>query len=492
MTIHKDFFDYDPNLQLETLSQGELLDQLRQTRHLYEMVRHIISDSQDGLFITNGQGDVILVNRSYEVMSGVSEEEILGKNMRELEGWTISQSASLKALETREPVTIFQEYLRTHRHAYITSTPIFDDQGEIIMVVSNNRDFKEIERLRQALDAANLLAQSYQSKVRTLVDKGLQSGQFIAQDPATYQFLYQSARVSKADSTVLIRGETGTGKEEVAKFIHRSSDRRDKPFIRINCGAISKELIQSELFGYEKGAFTGAASTGHLGFFEVADSGTLFLDEIGEMPLDLQVKLLRALQEGEIVRVGGTKPIPVDVRILAATNRDLLEMVKAKQFREDLYYRLSVVSIELPPLRNRPGDIPVLMEHFLDRYNGKFRVKRSFSPSAHQVMQQYNWPGNVRELKNVVEQLVLMGEEDVISREMLTLFFPRMVPHQQADTQSGLKRLLAHTEHVYIQRCYQKTGSLTLTAQELGMNLKTLSRRKKQLEELFREPDSHF
>lgn len=222
-------------------------------------------------------------------------------------------------------------------------------------------------------------------------------------------------KVSDSDSTILIQGESGTGKEVVAKTIHHNSPRHDKPFIPLNCGAIPESLLESELFGHEKGAFTGAISS-RIGRFEQAHGGTLFLDEISEMPLALQVKLLRVLQEREFERVGGNRSIGVDVRIIAATNQDLEQAVAEKRFRKDLFYRLSVIPINLPPLRERKEDIPLLANHFIKKFNEKKRRNiQGFSPDAQKLLMKYPWPGNVRELENLIEQMITLKQEGVIT-----------------------------------------------------------------------------
>ncbi len=229
-------------------------------------------------------------------------------------------------------------------------------------------------------------------------------------------------KVADTTATVLITGESGTGKELIARALHENSSRKDKPFIRVNCGAIPRDLMEAELFGYERGAFTGAV-TSKPGRFELASGGTLFLDEIAEIPIDMQVKLLRAIQEGEIDRVGGIKPIAVDVRLVAATNRDLKDEIAAGRFREDLYYRLNVVPIHLPPLRERRSDIPLLVDHFLAIHAARFKKPASnFSAEARDALVAYAWPGNIRELENVIERSVLLSDGDVIE--------PANLPHE--------------------------------------------------------------
>ena len=489
-----DFTQYDRELDWEALAAApvpELLAQLRLARTLYEGLDAIIENSKDGFFITDGEGYVIKVNHSYEELSGLRWTEIAGKHMTELEGSAISESASLMAIRTGKPVTIEQRFFRSGRTAYITSSPIFDRDGHIVMVVSNNRDFGEIDELKNQLELTRRKAFEAQSHLEAVRAQFCQRSDIVARDPKMLEVLYRAGKVAAAETTVLVTGETGTGKEEIAKFLHENSPRKGGPFLKLNCGAISENLIESELFGYEKGAFTGASSGGKMGYFEVANHGTLFLDELGELPLDLQVKLLRVLQEQEVVRIGGTKPVKVDVRVVAATNRDLESMVAEKRFREDLYYRLNVVKLYIPPLRERVEDIAPLTEKFLAKYNERYHANKSFTTFALRAMEEYRWPGNVRELKNIVEQMVIMAETDQISTADLPFsrgqkgvrapFLEIGEEGERMDLGAALERI----EYAYIQDAYEKGGSLKAAAQRLGMSLATLARKRKLYEKKY-------
>jgi transcriptional regulator with PAS, ATPase and Fis domain len=293
-----------------------------------------------------------------------------------------------------------------------------------------------------------------------------------------------AARVAQVDSTVLITGESGSGKEIVAKTIHKLSKRKDGPLIQINCGAIPENLLESELFGYEPGAFTGASKEGKLGMFELAENGTLFLDEIGELPLNLQVKLLRVLQEREIVRVGGIKPKKINVRIIAATNKDLEKMVEKGMFREDLYYRLNVVRIKIPPLRERKTDIPPLIQHFLRKFNEKYEMNKKISPEVIERLIAYDWPGNVRELENLIERLVVIVIEDIIELKHLPDYLQASInsDHFQVSV-SGiipLKKASEDLEKQLISKALQKYGSTRKAAQILEVDQATIVRKAKK------------
>lgn len=282
---------------------------------------------------------------------------------------------------------------------------------------------------------------------------------------------------------MILFGETGVGKEVFAKYIYQHSARKNKPFIKVNCGAIPANLVESELFGYEKGAFTGADKNGKMGLFELANTGTIFLDEVGELPLDMQVKLLRVLQEQEFERIGGRKPVKVDVRVLAATNRDLEEMVKQKTFRQDLYYRLMIFPVHIPPLRERPDDILPLAQLFLQTLNRKYDFKKYLSPLSAKMMQDYSWPGNIRELRNIIERAVIISNEDEIGPDTLHLFTVEDRPETKSrilDPVKDLKTAMEELELEYINHAYEKYGNVREAAESLGMTPSTFVRKRQK------------
>ena len=483
-----DFSRYDKALDLNRLMrQGmeAVVGELVYTREIYEKLNAIFEDSQDGFFITDGEGRVLKVNKAYEEMSGIKGEEILGSNVKELEGKMISYSASLITIRSGKPMTIEQTFYRTGRKAYISSTPIFDDNGNIVMIVSNTRDFQMIEDLRRELSQKNEQVLEYEERMKTIAQQNVNQSQLLVNDPKMYDTIYKALKVSDKDTTVLIQGETGTGKEMLANFIHQNSLRKDKIMLCLNCGAISKDLIETELFGYVGGAFTGGLPKGKPGYFEIADGGTLFLDEIGELPFNVQMKLLRTLQEKEIIRVGAGKPKKVDVRVIAATNRDLMKMVEQNEFRADLYYRLNVVNIEIPPLRERKQDIIPLADLFLKRFNDKFKTNKSLSAYSYKMLEDYEWPGNVRELKNTIEKMVILSDEDIISAADIEKQESRFtVEHSEIETVT-LKEILEQIELQYINDYYGAYKTLEKAAVKLGVNVKTLSRRKRYLEQKY-------
>ncbi|MCB2300357.1 sigma-54 interaction domain-containing protein [Clostridium tagluense] len=310
----------------------------------------------------------------------------------------------------------------------------------------------------------------------------------IIEDDNMIQVLKMASKVSRVNTTVLVQGETGVGKEGIAKYIHYNSLRKEESFVAINCGAIPKNLIESVLFGYEAGSFTGANKQGKIGVFELADKGTIFLDEVGELSQEVQVELLRVLQEHEIERVGGLKPVKVDVRIIAATNRNLKEMIGENLFREDLYYRLSVFPINIPPLRARKGDIVPLIKFFTEEINEMYGLKSYFSDEALDCLKYYSWPGNIRELKNIVERSVVMSDNKII--------YGKNLPEYISDSYKGnemefsisnlsikgcnLKDIIQTIEEEIIEDAMRRYGNIRMTAKALGVNPSTLVRKRKK------------
>ena len=445
----------------------------------------IIEDMFDGIYITDGQANTLRANKAYEMITGISRADIIGCNMKQLEAsGTISQSGSLIAIRTGKPVTLQQKF-STGRQALITSTPVFGQDNKIEMVITNVRDMTEINHLREEIEYRNEERLRLHKELEHIRTHVLDKTDFIAADKVTLSIIHMADKVSPLDTTVMISGETGVGKEVFAQYVHSKSRRSKKSFISVNCGAIPAGLIESELFGYERGAFTGADKNGKAGLFEVADQGTIFLDEIGELPLNMQVKLLRVLQEHEVKRIGGIKPIPIDIRVIAATNRNLEEMVKKKKFRKDLYYRMMVFPLHIPPLRERRNDIVPLAELFLDQLNRKYAFRKYFSEAALRLMIEYDWPGNIRELRNIVERAVIVTDSDEITA-MNTFITPckhaepAYLPEKRPETVHDLKAALADIEAEYIDFAYKTYGNVRLAAESLGMSHATFVRKRQR------------
>ncbi len=459
------------------------LNFLEDSSDLAKKLDAVIESSYDGIYITDGKANTLKVNKSYERISGLKREELLGRNMADLEKeGHISESATLMVLKNKKVTTIQQQF-STGKKVLVTSTPIFDDNDEIVMVVTNVRDMTELWSLKEQLEKNKELAEKYYSEIEEMRLQILDTTDLVMNDKKMLELMQMAKRVAKVETTVLLLGETGVGKEEVAKFIHKNSSRKNKQFIKINCGAIPENLIESELFGYEEGAFTGASKKGKIGLFELADEGTLFLDEVGELSLDMQVKLLRALQDQEIKRIGGVAPIKVDVRILAATNRNLEEMVKKNLFREDLYYRLNVIPLKIPPLRERRQDIIPLIQCFLQQINKKYGWNKYFSSKAMHCLYEYDWPGNVRELKNIVERMAIMSNRDCIDYTDL----PEKIISNKKDNQLtieienlSLKEAVSRLEMQLLEKAYAKHGNVRAAAKALGIDASTFVRKRQK------------
>jgi two-component system response regulator PilR (NtrC family) len=353
------------------------------------------------------------------------------------------------------------EAMKLGAYDYITK-PFKND--EIRLVIKNALEREQLQQENRQLKQQLGQRFSFQS--------------LIGHSPVMAKLIALLERVAPSQANVLITGESGTGKELVAKALHLNSDRKGHPFVPINCGAIPENLLESELFGHEKGAFTGADKRKE-GLFESADNGTLFLDEIGELPMGMQVKLLRVLQEREFRRVGGTNNIPLNIRLVAATNQDLSEMIKEGSFREDLFYRLNVVSIELPPLRTRQDDIPLLINSFYQRLTGK--KEYSIQKQALEILLNYDWPGNVRELENLVERCVILGETNELTIDCL----PDQVKNKNhtlcgvignlPDEGFDLEKWLEDMERTILLQALEKSGGVRKRAAELlGINFRSI------------------
>jgi PAS domain S-box-containing protein len=439
----------------------------------------ILESFFDGIYITDGKANTIFINHSYEVITGLNRADMIGKNMQYLmDTKIIDKSGSLMVLKDRMSVTLEQKF-STGKHALITSTPFYDTRGNIEMVITTVRDMTELYRLKNRLTRNEEETDKQRIELeylqKTLVVPGTS---FITNDFGMLQNLLLANKVAKQDTVVLLLGETGTGKEVLADYIYQNSSRSGERFVKINCGTIAEHLAESELFGYESGAFTGASSGGKPGLFEVADNGTIFLDEIAELPLDMQVKLLRVIQEKEILRVGAVKPRKVNVRIIAATNRDLDDMVEKNLFRRDLLYRINVFPIKIPPLRDRPGDILPLSRAIL----GEFRKqpRGGFSLDAEVALANYRWPGNIRELRNVIERAVILrGDGEILAEDLMISKTAPLTIGAEANFKEpvALKKVLENVERQYINWAYDKYRNIRKAASCLLMNPATFFRK---------------
>lgn len=436
---------------------------------IFEELNVCLESSHDGIMVSDGMGNVIRLNAALEKLIGVKRRDILGRNVADLvqEG-VYESSAILQVIETGKTATVVIDH--NGRQLLITGSPVYNANSAMTAVVANIRDMSELNDLRQKLEQ-QMIAEKYSKELAHIARQQSAQTSFVACSREMKTILATIHSISEVDSTVLISGESGTGKEMVVNEIYASSMRSCRPIIKVNCGAIPPALFESELFGYEDGAFTGARRKGKPGFFELAHMGTLFLDEVGELPLEMQVKLLRVLQEGEIIRIGGSKPISVDVRIIAATNRDLWEMTEEGTFRQDLYYRLNVINIEVPPLRQRRDDIIPLVMHMLERFNQKYGKHKEIPIELGKVL---------RELENLIENLVVLCPEDVLTPEHLPVRYQRgQNPASQVEIRGILpmKDMVRRAERQLIANAQAQYSSMQEVARALGVDVSTISRK---------------
>ena len=472
---------------------------------LYES---ILDNIQDAVYVLDGKGNYVYVNSAYMKLLNISKTELLTYNAHHfLHTGQINICVSDIVYKEKRRVVMFQDVYDTQGRGHgmlqmiIVSTPVFDEKGEVQNVVAV---LKELAQISDDYAEAGRNSLVLRFSTQTIVNDRLEGGKVIAQSPAMRRVLELAANVAAADTNVLISGESGTGKEVIAQYIHDASERREKPFVVINCASLPEALLEAELFGYEKGAFTGASSTGKPGQFEMADGGTLFLDEINSLPLNLQGKLLRAIETKVIQRVGSTKNRRVDFRLLSATNEDLDGLMRERKFRIDLFYRLNVIPIDVPPLRHRTEDVVPLALHFLKYYCIKNNKMKSFSPRTLENIQNYDWPGNVRELKNFVERSVVMSFNEIIeipsvaaivSRSSLAEpqmelepLFAEPAPSVPAPSvyntmlQNGvtLEEYLDDCERKYVEYALEKYKSSYGAAKALGTSQTSVMRRKKK------------
>jgi transcriptional regulator with PAS, ATPase and Fis domain len=448
------------------------------TEEKLELFEKIIEHYYGTVLVTDRNGVVIYVNSNVlKNTKDISYDELIGSTIQELvEQGYYCPSSILETLDSKKVVTKHTEG-RIRHSLMTTSVPIFDDAGNLEYVVAYSQDLNYID------DMLELLKQEKEKTRRIihLTNKINTENMVVAESGQMKQLLAFVEDIFYSDSTVLICGESGTGKEILAKYIYANSVRHNELFMPINCAALPSDLIESELFGYEKGAFTGAAKDGRPGLFEIADKGTLFLDEISELSLSIQAKLLRVLENHEIKHIGGNEIKLIDTRIIAATNRDLQQLVREKKFREDLFYRLNIIPVAIPPLRERKEDIYPLSEFFLNKLNLEFGKDKRFAEGTKEYLESYNWPGNVREVKNVIERRYVTTRSDIIDLHGLPLDLetggnaaaqtPGADVPPSAASRNAFKQAQQKFEKDYIKQVLDKfNGNVSKSAEHLGIS----------------------
>ena len=426
----------------------------------FEGLLEALDASSDGIYIYDEELRLIYANTS-AMAENQLDQSALGKNWMELKkaGYFYGTAAPDAYLYKKQFTSEF--VMHNGQHLHCIATPILDKKGNVKYIISNVKNIITLNLMRQEL-------MNHQSNMLNKT--------FIYDSPQMKNIIKLVERIAKTDFSVMIRGETGVGKSEIAELIHKLSLNSESPFIAINCGAIAPTLCEAEFFGFEKGAFTGANQS-KAGIFETANNGTLFLDEIGELPLFMQVKLLRVLQEKKVKRLGSSRETDVNCRVITATNKDIKRMIQKKKFREDLFYRLNGIDIEIPPLRERRDDIKVLLQYFLQHFNIKHSTMKTFSPELQKALEQYSFPGNVRELAYLVERLIILSPGKVIEKQF---FSDSSMPSDSSDDIPPLKTALEKTERDLLFKAKQRYKTTRAMSKVLGVSHVTVAQKLKQ------------
>ena len=448
--------------------------------------KQVVDELDDSIFITDKDGNVLYVNPAYTRNTSIPAERVLNHNIYDLieKDKLYSGGAIPDVLRTQKSAFRLSTTYGTGAPlmGYASGTPIFDSDGNLHQVIASSRPIVTLQSLKEDFNTfLKEVQEMTPQNTRTETEENL-STEMIGKEGTLANIWTLISHVAPSDATVLITGESGAGKEVIADEIYRNSKRNDKPFVKINCAAIPAHLLESELFGYEKGAFSGANAKGKPGLFEIANHGTLMLDEIGDMPMDLQVKLLRAIQQQEITRIGGSKPIHLDIRFLALTNSNLKEKIANGTFRQDLYYRLNVIPIYVPPLRERVADIEALCNRFIEIFSEKYNRPFSLTEQQLYYLKQYSWPGNIRELENIIEYLVLCSSgigqvDDSIIAGLLNISLEQ--EPIMSDT-VDFSTAVAQFEKNLLENTLKSSSNLREAGQKLNINASTISRKIKQ------------
>jgi PAS domain S-box-containing protein len=451
----------------------------------YEDLIEIFQNCFDGIYVADGDGKTLWMNAGFERCYGLSARNFVGRNASELEReGHIDPLITWKVITTKKRQTALQR-TTSGRHIIATGIPLFDTFGRVRKVIINSRDTTELVELQSRLSVAKREIKRYESEVAELRSAVRPGAGLMWASAKMQEVIDLASRVAMVDSSVLIAGESGVGKEVIAKLLHSGSRRASKRIVQINCGAIPRELLESELFGHEEGAFTGSRRRGKRGLLELAHEGTLFLDEIGEMPLALQVKLLRVLEDGSFTRVGGTQEVNSDFRLITATNRDLGQMIREGAFREDLYYRINVIPIVVPPLRERPEDIMGLAQRFLIEFRERYDLDRTLSEDAMERLIAFSWPGNVRQLRNLIERAVVTSRVRIIDAKGLPLepglqlSLADVIKRSQPDESltDNIRDAVTDFERTLIMCAVKRHGTIRAAAEATGLSESTIKRK---------------
>ncbi len=471
----------------ETLKKKLKLHELIPYERIEVFLKTIIDSSHDGIWVCDGEGTVLYNNKASEKLTGVRSEEIVGKNVSTCVAmgyW--AESVTLRALKQRSQVTVIQDMTLTGKKLLSTATPVFDSEGNIVLVVSNERDITRLTALTDALEQSRKRESKYREELIHIKQIESIREKFVVESEAMLRVIRTALKIAELEETdILLMGESGTGKGQVARLIHESSSRKDKPFVTINCAALPENLLEAELFGYEKGAFTGARDEGKIGLIELAQGGTLFLDEVGDMPITIQAKILTYLDDRMVTRLGGVKPRKIECSLIAATNKNLRRLVEKKTFRQDLYFRLNTFSLEIPPLRKRPEDIFELINFYLDFYNRKYKQRKRLYHSTIEKMLTFPFPGNVRELKNMIKRAVAICDDTHIDDALLKAVLFKNSEETceeelEDDAPRGLNERLDSYEKMILKKAMEQCKTTREMAAHLGISQPSVIRKLKK------------
>ncbi|NOY45203.1 MAG: PAS domain S-box protein [Deltaproteobacteria bacterium] len=446
----------------------------------WRQLRTVFDISHDGLWIIDGRGVIVNLNRAAERLNGVAAADVIGRSIDDLVAQgVIDASVTRAVLTSGATVSMVQTARRTGRQLIVTGTPSLGPDGTVEYVVVNDRDVTETSELSRQLDELRRANERLRDEMAALSLKDATEKGLVAESPQMREVVRVALRLARKNVTnILLLGESGTGKGVLARFIHSESPRAERPFVQINCAALPETLLEAELFGYEKGAFTGASDAGKPGLLEVADGGTLFLDELGDMPFSIQAKILKYLDDHEIRRLGSTRVRRSWCAVIAATNQDLEALVKERRFRHDLFYRLNTFTVRLPPLRERRADVLPLAMHFLSRYGRQFGARKRLGRGALRWLERYPFPGNVRELEGIIKNAVVMCEDEIVDDYLVRDGAPLEGESRSTGAPSGtLSELLEATEREALLRAAAECSNTREMAQRLGVSQPTVVRK---------------
>lgn len=426
-----------------------------------DTLKELLDYSSDEIFIFNQERQVIYANKVCERNYGLSRNELIGKYSHDLfekNYWTPSIYPEI--YKSKKPVSLIQTTI-TGAELLTSAIPVLNDNDEVELLITTARDLKNHK----------LVTFNHTVETKALADHGI-----VTHSEKMKRLIHFSKKVATTNSTIFIKGETGTGKGVLANYIHQISERKNKPFLTINCANIPEKLLESELFGYKKGAFTGSNPGGKTGLMELADKGTVFLDEIGDISFQLQAKLLQVIQDKEFIPVGGHKKKKVDIRFIAATNRNLEKMMAEGKFREDLYYRLNVIDITLPPLRKRKEDIIPLVYYFLNKFNEEYETNKLISQKCLDQLDEYSWPGNIRQLENLIEKLVIISDNVIDLYDLPETFLNKDKVKLMFNKPTSLPEAIEQTRKQMIRSSFKKHKSSRRVAKDLDISQTTATR----------------